>query len=167
MVFSKDQFKLPDGGKTGITGGQFVDWTRSIWRPETSPDDKSPYSLADLERRLRDKLKDARHRDKDDAWIARSMARAAWQYVSQPGESVWPMTTESGVDHPAPFPIELPKRLILIYTSPGDLVLDPFMGAGATAVAAVRTGRHFVGYDISEEYCALAQKRVAESKLVD
>ena len=56
------------------------------------------------------------------------MARAAWQYVSQPGESVWPMTTESGVDHPAPFPIELPKRLILIYTSPGDLVLDPFTG---------------------------------------
>lgn len=167
MVFSKDQFKLPDGGKTGITGGQFVDWTRSIWRPEASPDDKSPYSLADLERRLRDKLKDARHRDKDDAWIAESMARAAWQYVSQPGESIWPMTTESGVDHPAPFPIELPKRLILIYTSPDDLVLDPFMGAGATAVAAVRTGRHFVGYDISEEYCALAQKRVAEGRLVD
>ena len=144
-----------------------VDWTRSIWRPEANPDDKSPYSLADLERRLRDKLKDARHRNKDDAWIAESMARAAWQYVSQPGESVWPMTTESGVDHPAPFPIELPSGRILIYTSPGDLVLDPFMGAGATAVAAVRTGRHFVGYEISEEYCALAQKRVAEGRLVD
>ena len=95
------------------------------------------------------------------------MARAAWQYVSQPGESIWPMTTESGVDHPAPFPMELPRRLILLYTSPGDLVLDPFMGAGATAVAAVRTGRHFVGYDMSEEYCALAQKRVAESRLVN
>ncbi len=167
MVFSKDQFKLPDGGKTGITGGQFVDWTRSVWRPEANQDDKSPYSLADLERKLRDKLKDARRRDKDDAWIAESMARAAWQYVTQPGESIWPMTTESGVDHPAPFPIELPRRLILLYTSPGTLVLDPFMGSGATAVAAVRTGRHFVGYDVSEEYCALAQKRVAESRLVD
>ena len=167
MVFSKDQFRLDEGGKTGITGGQFVDWTRSIWRPEEPQDGQSSISLAELERKLKDKLKDARKRDKDDAWIAESMARAAWQYISQTGDSIWSMTTESGIAHPAPFPVELPRRLILLYTSPGDLVLDPFMGAGATAVAAVKTGRYFAGYDVSEDYCALARKRVAESRQVD
>lgn len=122
-------------------------------------------SLEALQRKLASKLKDARRRGKDDEWIAESLARAAWQYVSEPGEGIWRMTTESGVAHPAPFPVELPRRLILLYTQPGDLVLDPFMGAGATAVAAAQTGRHFAGYDVSEEYCALARRRVEASRL--
>ncbi len=181
MVFSKEQFRLDGGGQTGISGGQFVDWTRSIWRPEEvgerspldgpgaaeSGDTPTDRSLEALQRKLAGKLKEARRRDKDDEWIAESLARAAWQYVSEPGEGIWRMTTESGVAHPAPFPVELPRRLILLYTQPGDLVLDPFMGAGATAVAAVQTGRHYAGYDISEEYCALARKRVEASRLVD
>lgn len=193
MVFSKVQFRLDGGGKTGISGGQFVDWTRSIWRPEeagdrssvtgerstansetavqqngeTASSEAAGRSLEALQRKLASKLKEARRRNKDDEWVAESLARAAWQYFSEPGESIWAMTTESGVAHPAPFPVELPYRLILLYTQPGDLVLDPFMGAGATAVAAVQTGRHFVGYDVSEEYCALARRRVEASKLVD
>ncbi len=188
MVFSKDQFRLESGGKTGVSGGQFVDWTRSIWRPEetgerlpvsgersslNSQDAAEPgatppgRSLEALQRKLAGKLKEARRRGKDDEWIGESLARAAWQYLSEPGEGIWAMTTESGVAHPAPFPVELPKRLILLYTKPGDLVLDPFMGAGATAVAATKSGRHFVGYDVSEEYCELARKRVEASKLVD
>ena len=71
------------------------------------------------------------------------------------------MTTQSGVDHPTPFPVELPKRLILLYTKPGDVVLDPFMGSGSTALAAVLTSRHYVGYELSAEYCALAERRLA------
>ena len=71
------------------------------------------------------------------------------------------MTTETGVDHPAPFPEELPRRLMLLYTKPGDVVLDPFMGSGSTAVAAVMEGRHYVGYEISAEYCRIAEERVA------
>ncbi len=193
MVFSKEQFRLDTGGKTGISGGQFVDWTRSIWRPEeegdrlavsgarstvdgdgaaqqvseAAGDAEAGRSLEALQRKLAGKLKEARRRGKEDEWIAESLARAAWQYLSQPGEGIWPMTTESTVAHPAPFPVELPRRLILLYTQPGHLVLDPFMGAGATAVAAVQTGRHYVGYDVSEEYCALARKRVEASKEVD
>jgi site-specific DNA-methyltransferase (adenine-specific) len=174
MVFSKESLKLPHGQRTGVTGGAFVDWTRSIWRPEEAEvGDQRPEvgeigraSLAGLQKKLAGKLKDARRRGKDDDWIAESMARAAWQYFTEPGESVWPMTTESSVNHPAPFPVELPRRLILLYTNPGDLVLDPFMGAGATAVAAVRTGRHYVGYDVSEDYCGLARKRVEASRQV-
>jgi DNA modification methylase len=76
---------------------------------------------------------------------------------------VWEMPPESAsrVGHPAPFPVALPERLIHMHTYVGDLVLDPFMGSGTTAVAAVRTGRHYVGYDTSAEYVAAAQQRIS------
>jgi DNA modification methylase len=75
---------------------------------------------------------------------------------------VWDLPAESAkrVGHPAPFPVELPQRLIELYTFAGELVLDPFMGAGSSAVAAVRTGRHFIGYDTDATYVAAARARV-------
>jgi len=75
---------------------------------------------------------------------------------------VWELAPESArrVGHPAPFPVELPRRLIDLYTYEGDLVLDPFMGAGSTAVAAVRAGRHFVGFDTDPAYVERALARV-------
>jgi DNA modification methylase len=75
---------------------------------------------------------------------------------------VWELAPESArrVNHPAPFPVELPKRLIELYTYYDDLVLDPFMGAGATAVAAVRSGRRYVGFDTDAGYVAGAEARV-------
>jgi len=77
--------------------------------------------------------------------------------------SVWSIAPESArrVGHPAPFPVELPQRLIELYTFAGDLILDPFIGAGATAVAARLTGRHFVGYDTDRAYLDLAVERLA------
>jgi site-specific DNA-methyltransferase (adenine-specific) len=152
-IWSKDQLKLEGGGETGVTGNQFVAWTRSIWRPEEL--------IGELEKKIAEKLADARRRGKDDAWIAESIARAVWGQATVPGPTVWEMITESGVDHPAPFPIELPKRLIELYTKPGDVVLDPFMGSGSTAIAAKVAGRHYVGYELSAEYCALAEQRLA------
>jgi site-specific DNA-methyltransferase (adenine-specific) len=171
MIFSKARFKLDGGGKTGASGGQYVDSTRSIWRSEADEDEPLAHdkpherilSLEDLQRKLAAKLKDARRRGKADDWIAESMARAAWQYFTTPGIGIWSITTDSGAGHPAPFPVELPRRLIELYTQPGDLVLDPFMGAGATAVAAVKMGRRYAGYDISAEYCELARRRVADA----
>jgi DNA modification methylase len=76
---------------------------------------------------------------------------------------VWQIPPESAkrVDHPAPFPVELPERLILLNTFEGDLVLDPFMGSGSTLVAAARHGRRYVGYDLDPAYCAIAERRVA------
>jgi modification methylase len=153
-VWSKDQLKLEGAGETGVTGNQFVAWTRSIWRPEELIDE--------LEKKIADKLADARKRDKDDVWIAESIARAVWGQAAVPGETVWEMNTESAVDHPAPFPVELPKRVIALYTQPGDVVIDPFMGSGSTAIAAVLIGRHYVGYELSAEYCQLAQARLAK-----
>ncbi len=77
--------------------------------------------------------------------------------------SIWEMQPESAhrVNHPAPFPVELPRRFIQLYTYRDELVLDPFMGSGSTAVAAIQTGRQWVGYDISHEYCKITRSRVA------
>jgi site-specific DNA-methyltransferase (adenine-specific) len=79
-------------------------------------------------------------------------------------KSIWNFPTESAkkVGHPAPFPVELPYRLIQLYTYRGDVVLDPFCGSGTTCVAAMRTNRHFIGVDNSEEYVGLARKRIGE-----
>ena len=75
---------------------------------------------------------------------------------------VWKMRPERAkrVHHPAPFPVDLPERLIRLYSYVGDVVLDPFMGSGSTAVAAARNGRHYVGYDLDPEYVAIAEERV-------
>lgn len=77
-------------------------------------------------------------------------------------KSVWQMNTESArrVKHPAPFPVELPRRLIQLYTFADDVVLDPFMGSGATAVAALEAGRRFVGYELNPEYAHIAEERI-------
>jgi DNA modification methylase len=79
-------------------------------------------------------------------------------------KSVWAFPAESAskVGHPAPFPIELPYRLIQLYTFSGEVVLDPFMGSGQTALAAVKTGRHFVGYEVNPEYVRHAKGRITE-----
>ena len=77
---------------------------------------------------------------------------------------VWEIPPESAtrIGHPAPFPIELVSRLIKLYTYRDDLVLDPFIGSGTTAVAAIQTERHFVGYDLDESYIKLAESRIEE-----
>lgn len=77
-------------------------------------------------------------------------------------KSVWTFPAERAkkVGHPAPFPVELPYRTIQLYTFEEDVILDPFMGSGQTAIAAVKTNRHYVGYDIDEKYVKLAKKRI-------
>lgn len=78
-------------------------------------------------------------------------------------KSVWSFPAESArrVKHPAPFPVELPRRLIQLYTYRNDIVLDPFMGSGSVAVAAVRNRRRYVGYDTSGEYVEIAEHRIS------
>jgi site-specific DNA-methyltransferase (adenine-specific) len=78
-------------------------------------------------------------------------------------KSDWSMPTVSArqVGHPAPFPEELPRRLIELLSFVGDTVLDPFCGSGTTCLAASALGRHYVGYDIHPEYLYLAQERLA------
>ena len=79
-------------------------------------------------------------------------------------KSIWIMKAESAkrIGHPAPFPEELPYRLIQLYSFKDDVILDPFMGSGTAALAALKSGRKYVGYDINKEYIDLAEKRISQ-----
>lgn len=77
-------------------------------------------------------------------------------------KSVWTFPAERAnkIGHAAPFPVELPYRLIQLYTFEDQVILDPFVGSGTTCVAAIKTGRNYVAYDIDKKYCELAEMRI-------
>jgi site-specific DNA-methyltransferase (adenine-specific) len=77
-------------------------------------------------------------------------------------KSVWTMNAESArrVGHPAPFPVELPHRLIQLYSFTNDIILDPVLGSGTTAIAALQSERNYVGYDTNPDYIELANQRI-------
>lgn len=81
-------------------------------------------------------------------------------------KSIWTFTAESArrVKHPAPFPVELPYRLIQLYSYSDDIIVDPFCGSGTTCLAALQTGRRFIGMDIDERYVEVAIQRIAASR---
>jgi site-specific DNA-methyltransferase (adenine-specific) len=92
-------------------------------------------------------------------WVGRDLA-----YPS----NVLHMATECGnKNHSATFPVALPAWFIQLFTKPGDVVLDPFVGSGTTAVAARELKRHYLGIDISREFCEIARKRVQSAERVD
>jgi len=80
--------------------------------------------------------------------------RSVWTFAAEPATKI---------GHPAPFPLELPYRLIQLYSFREDTVLDPFMGSGQTALAARKSGRHYVGYELNPEYVGLANARIQAS----
>ncbi len=110
-----------------------------------------------------DRAQNARTREKNHLPFQASMFKDEFMEATT---DLWEIHPESAtrVGHPAPFPVELPERLVHLYTYYEDLVLDPFMGSGTTAIAAVRTGRHFVGYDTDAGYVERARERVAEER---
>lgn len=81
-------------------------------------------------------------------------------------KSIWtfPAVNAKRIGHPAPFPIELPHRLINLYSYEGDVILDPFCGSGTTCIAAIQNNRHYIGYDINKDYIDLSQKRISNHK---
>jgi site-specific DNA-methyltransferase (adenine-specific) len=88
----------------------------------------------------------------------RDTARSIWRFGTQSKKL---QHKTKAIAHPAPFPLDLPLRLILLYTNVDDVVLDPFMGSGSTAIAARLTQRHYIGYEISSDYVELANERIA------
>jgi len=81
-------------------------------------------------------------------------------------KSIWtfPAVSAKSIGHPAPFPEELPLRLIKLYSFKKDIVLDPFLGSGTTSLAALKNGRNYIGFDTNESYISLANKRVEQLK---
>jgi len=77
-------------------------------------------------------------------------------------KSIWTFNAESArkIGHPAPFPIDLPYRLIQLYSFETDIILDPFMGSGTTAIAALKSSRKYVGFEINKDYIKLTNERV-------
>jgi DNA modification methylase len=77
-------------------------------------------------------------------------------------KSIWTFSPASAkkIGHPAPFPEELPHRLIQLYSFKNDIILDPFCGSGTTCIAALKDGRYYIGYDINPEYVVLANERI-------
>ncbi len=108
--------------------------------------------------------------------------RAHWKRRSGTGESditrrefmdwtngLWTFNGESRkrTGHPAPFPLELPRRCVKLFSFVGDTVLDPFMGSGTTLCAAAGCGRKAIGIEIEERYCALAAARLERTLPMD
>lgn len=83
-------------------------------------------------------------------------------------QSIWtfPAVNAKRIGHPAPFPVELPHRLINLYSYEGDVVLDPFCGSGTTCIAAIQNNRNYVAYDNNEEYIELAKNRINNHKFI-
>jgi len=115
---------------------------------------RSPYSPE----KIRQYLQDGRYKDKAARrrhLLAGKYARNILAVPSLRGSS------NEKVGHPSQKPVELIKKLVLVSTDPGDVVLDPFLGSGSTAAAATMLGRHFVGIERSKRYCKMAQKRLS------
>ena len=88
-----------------------------------------------------------------DELFKRDIANNIWHIAPIPPKTI---------DHPCPYPEELVRRLVLLYSQEGDEILDPFLGSGQTAIVALKHNRRCVGYDIEERYLELAQQRISE-----
>ena len=88
--------------------------------------------------------------------VGRKVKEFGWRF------NVWNIAPErrNTTGHPAPFPEQLANDHIISWSNHGDTVLDPFMGSGTTGVAALKNHRHYIGFDVSSEYCDIAQKRI-------
>ena len=136
----------------GSSAGTSTAW--SSWRSASNP------TLRDIHEYVLVVSKDVMKRDRTGAdTILRDE-------LLENTKSVWTFPTESAkrVGHPTPFPLELPRRLILLYSFSGDVILDPFCGSGTTCVAALMQGRRFIGYDNSSEFCDLARRRISQAE---
>ncbi len=108
-------------------------------------------------------------RIRDESKVGSGFGKNVSKWVGR--DKVYPtnvihMATEcSNRDHSAAFPMSLPTWFIKLFTQPGDIVLDPFIGSGTTAIAAQRLGRNYIGIDINEEYCQMATERLMQNQL--
>ena len=111
-----------------------------------------------IHRRNTGRVEEAATRNRDEVTVTKMMKQKGniWEYL------VGSKKGETG-NHPAPFPEELAQDHIISWSNEGDLVLDPFMGSGTTAKMAKLNNRNYIGFELSEEYCKIAEKRISEA----
>ena len=155
LIFSKGQFSRAanrrGGSPTGSTGGSLTGPTDGSLASST--DDSRAGGAAVPPTGCRGGSRTALNESTISRDEFLEFTKSVWTFPAEPAKKV---------GHPAPFPVELPYRLIQLFTFQGEVVLDPFMGSGQAAIAAIKAGRHYVGYDISPEYVSLAIKRVEQ-----
>jgi len=97
-----------------------------------------------------------------DIWSAGTLSRD--YHVANTSPSARIKLGDYVKGHPCPRPLSQVEHIVRQWVRPGATVIDPFMGSGTTGVACVKTGRNFIGIEISEEYCEMARKRIAEAQ---
>jgi site-specific DNA-methyltransferase (adenine-specific) len=103
-----------------------------------------------------------KYRQKDGSFVEKNMSVETGR-MTKDAENVWticPTKSKDAEDHPAVFPEELAKNHILSWSNPNELVLDPFVGSGTTCKMAKLNNRNFIGFDSSQEYITIANKRL-------
>ncbi len=104
------------------------------------------------------------YRTEEDIYILGKDSKYKWNKECAKYMSIWKILPSKNIDeHPATFPEELVKRCVLSFTNVGDVVLDPYNGIGTTTKISKELGRKFIGFDISEKYCNIAQKKINDN----
>lgn len=94
-------------------------------------------------------------------WLTKGKPKVFKENIEKEFQSeVWTISPERGSDHPAPFPQKLVENCILLTTNENDLVMDPFLGSGTSAVVSKRLNRKFIGIEIDEKYLYITKKRI-------
>ena len=120
--------------------------------------------IYDRENKVVGRIKTNTNRDKFTADTGRKYREITTEKMGR-RFNIWKYEQTQGHDayskkHPAPFPEQLAQDHIISWSNEGDVVLDPFMGSGTTAVACIKTDRKYIGFELSEEYCKMAEKRI-------
>lgn len=160
MIWNKDTFNFPDPTRYGQCFEYMFVFSKG--KP------KAINKIADRKNKWAGAIVHGTSRNTDGTTFRKANHNKT--EVKEFGErfNVWNMPTEKAnkTGHPAVFPMQLAKDHILSWSNEGDIVLDPFLGSGTTVIAAIELKRHYIGFEISEEYFEIACKRLDDAEMI-
>jgi site-specific DNA-methyltransferase (adenine-specific) len=160
MIWSKDTLSFPDAIRYGQSFEYMFVFSKG--RP------KAIHKIADRKNKWAGTMIHGTSRNPNGETFRKGNHKK--NAVKEYGErfNIWNMPTEKAnkTGHPAVFPLQLAKDHILSWSNEGEIVLDPFLGSGTTALAAIETNRHYIGFEISKEYFEIALKRLENNAMI-